>query len=157
MTGMPNQLKSSARQLKKIVRRLPRNIANGGIKINTHGRKIFRATMNTRPNYECKLYIGSVHHRTNKPFFQPDVEVFCGEVQKDYEFIVPVRITPTTFISSTNYHENGWEITAIDYPKLDFSPKQIRLFMLHLANRLLTQFKQNTICVIDNETIEMIT
>ena len=113
--------------------------------------------MNTRPNYECKLYIGSVHHRTNKPFFQPDVEVFCGEAQKDYEFIVPIRITPTTFISSTNYREGGWEIAAIDYPKLDFSPKQIRLFMLHLADKLLTQFKQNTICLIDNETIEMIT
>jgi len=96
-------------------------------------------------------------YSTSISWSRDEVALFCGETQEGYDFIIPLRITPTTFISGTDYQENGWEIAAIDYPRLDFSPIQIRDFMLHLARCVLIKFGQKTICIIDNETIEMIT
>ena len=77
--------------------------------------------MKRRPFYECKIYIGSVSFMRDKTFTQDDIELLCGKVQEDYNYTIPVRITPTTFVSETNYQEKGWEIAAIDYPKLPYN------------------------------------
>ena len=112
--------------------------------------------MNRRPFYECKIYIGSVSYKTDETFTQDEVEMFCGEVQEAYDYIIPVRITPTTFVSGTNYQENGWEIAAIDYPKLQYNQRQIRGWMRHLAEALIVKFNQHTLCITDKENIIML-
>ena len=106
--------------------------------------------MNRRPFYECKLYIGSVSYKTKKSFTQDEVEMFCGKVQEGYDYTIPVRITPTTFVSDTDYQEKGWEIVAIDYPKLPYNQRQIKSWMRHLAEALILKFEQHTICIMDS-------
>ena len=113
-------------------------------------------TMKRRPFYECKIYLGSVCYLTEEVFTQDQVEQYCGESQEAYDYAIPVRITPTTFVSGTDYHEAGWEIAAIDYPKLSYNKRQIRGWMRTLAERLLLKFKQRTICIVDQDIIIML-
>jgi len=112
--------------------------------------------MKRRPFYECKIYLGSVCYLTEEVFTQDQVEQYCGESQEAYDYTVPVRITPTTFVSETGYYEAGWEIAAIDYPKLPYNKRQIRGWMRTLAERLLIKFKQHTICIVDQDVIVML-
>ena len=106
--------------------------------------------MKIRPLYECKLYLVSVDYITHQSYSQEEVELFCGKIQEGYKVVVPIRITPTTFVSETNYQEKGWEIGVIDYPRLNLSRKQIREFMIHLGKHLIQEFHQRTICVIES-------
>jgi len=112
--------------------------------------------MKRRPFYECKIYIGSVSYITDETFTQDEVEMFCGKVQEDYDYTIPVRITPTTFVSDTDYQEKGWEIAAIDYPKLPYNQRQIRGWMRNLAEALIIKFKQHTVCIVDPDNIIML-
>tara|TARA_R110002051_G_scaffold283325_2_gene345120 strand:- start:377 stop:778 length:402 start_codon:yes stop_codon:yes gene_type:complete len=119
--------------------------------------------MKVVPHYEVKLYMGNKTQRalnktffSDEPFSQEDVEKFISESQDDYGFIIPVRITPTTFISGANYKEDGWEIAAINYPKIKTAERDIMAFMIKLAELLLSHFNQHTICVMDGETITML-
>ena len=107
------------------------------------------------PHYEVKLYIGSETF-FNEVFSQEDLEKFIGEAQDDYGFIIPVRVTPVTFISGSHYKEEGWEIAAINYPKIKIAEKRIKAFMMELGRLLLTQFNQQRICVMDGESITML-
>lgn len=111
--------------------------------------------MKVVPHYEVKLYMGSETF-FDEVFSQEDVEKFIGEAQDDYGFIVPVRVTPVTFISGSHYKEEGWEIAAINYPKNRATEKRIRGFMMELGRLLLSQFNQQRICVMDGETITML-
>jgi hypothetical protein len=106
--------------------------------------------MSSRSFYEARLFMGSVDYVSRESFSQKSVEVFCGKVQEEYEIVIPLRITPTTFISETDYQEPGWEIAAINYPKFNFSRKDIKDFIIHLAQSLLSEFNQRTICVVDD-------
>jgi len=119
--------------------------------------------MKAVPHYEVKLYMGNKTYRVlNKTFFsdelfsQEDVEKFISETQDDYGFVIPLRITPTTFISGSHYKEEGWEIAAINYPKIETTEKRIRAFMMDLGTLLLARFNQHTICVMDGESITML-
>ena len=89
-------------------------------------------------------------------FSQEDIEKFIGETQDGYDYIVPVRITPTTFVSGSHYKEGGWEIAAINYPKIKIKENIIKDFMMDLAKLLLKEFKQQRICVMDGESITML-
>lgn len=112
--------------------------------------------MKRRPFYECKIYIGSSMSIAKESFTQSELEVFCGQVQAQYGIIIPLRLTPTTFISDVTYRESGWEIAAIDYPKVTYSKRQIKAWMRHLAESLLLKFQQHTICIVDKESIIML-
>ena len=112
--------------------------------------------MKRRPYYECKIYVGSIMNTSGRNFTQTELELFCGEVQEAYDYTIPVRITSTTFISDTTYRECGWEIAAIDYPKLSYNKRQIKGWMRYLAESLLLKFQQHTICIIDKDGIIML-
>ena len=109
-----------------------------------------------RKFYECKIYMGSVNYTTKDIYSQDEIELYCGQVQEEYEYVIPIRITETTYVSESIYQEKGWEITAIDYPKLHFTRRQIRNFMRHLAESLLYTFGQHTICISDKDEIMML-
>ena len=107
------------------------------------------------PHYEVKLYMGSETF-FNEVFSQENIEDFIAKTQDSCEFIVPVRIAPVTFVSGSHYKEEGWEIAAINYPKIAMSEQNIKDFMIELARLLLKEFNQQRICVMDGETITML-
>jgi|TARA_R110002110_G_scaffold24179_3_gene91001 hypothetical protein len=111
--------------------------------------------MKTQNYYESKLYMGSETFSGEQKFDQLEVETFIGTVQDDYDISIPVRITPITFISGSKYKESGWEIAAINYPKVKATPSMIDKFMKYLAEKLLDRFSQHTICVMDSEFVTM--
>ena len=108
----------------------------------------------TKPYYESRLYIGSVKH-TGEEFGQQVLEKAISNIQDNYKYVIPVRITPTTFISGSEYREYGWEVCAINYPKIETNSIDIDDFMRHLAIKLSKEFKQHTICVMDFRQITM--
>jgi len=89
-------------------------------------------------------------------FTKSEVVDYIRRVQDAYEFIVPLRYSETTFISGEAYSESGLEITAIDYPKLDITPMQIRAFMSMLTEKLVDRFEQKTICMQENGNTRMV-
>tara|TARA_Y100000296_G_C5139626_1_gene240251 strand:+ start:725 stop:1105 length:381 start_codon:yes stop_codon:yes gene_type:complete len=109
----------------------------------------------TLPHYESTLYMGSETFLTDEKFSQQEVEDYIASVQDDYDSIIPIRITPVTFISGSDYRESGWEISAINYPKIDTKPETIDKFMSHLAELLVAKFSQHRICVTNGELITM--
>ena len=111
--------------------------------------------MKTEDYYESKLYMGSETFFGDEKFSQEEVETFIGTIQDDYDITIPVRVTPVTFISGSEYKESGWEIAAINYPKVKATPSTIDEFMKYLAEKLLGRFNQYTICVMDSEFITM--
>jgi hypothetical protein len=111
--------------------------------------------MKTEDFYECKLYMGSETFFGDEQFSQEEVELFIGTVQDDYNVLIPVRVTPITFVCGSDYKESGWEIAAINYPKVKAKPSAIDGFMKHLAEKLLNRFNQYTICVMDSEFVTM--
>ena len=113
-------------------------------------------TMKRRPFYECKIYLGSVCYLTNEVFTQDQVEQYCGESQEAYDYAIPVRITPTTFVSGTDYHEAGWEIAAINYPRIEITSTDINDFMGYLAAKLIKRFNQNRICIVNPTEVIMV-
>ena len=88
-------------------------------------------------------------------FSQQEVEDYIASVQDEYNYIIPVRITPVAFISGSDYREEGWEISAINYPKIKTKPETIDKFMNHLAKSLSTKFNQHRICVTNSKHITM--
>jgi hypothetical protein len=111
--------------------------------------------MKTEDYYESKLYMGSETFFGDAKFSQEEVETFIGTIQDDYDITIPVRVTPVTFVSGSKYKESGWEIAAINYPKVKATPSKIDKFMKCLAGKLLSRFNQYTICVMDSEFITM--
>ena len=110
----------------------------------------------TGDHYESRLYMGSETFFSDEKFSQEEIENFIATVQDDYDIIIPVRITPITFVSGSEYKESGWEISAINYPKVEATPSIIDSFMKYLAEKLLDKFNQHTICVMDSEFVTML-
>ena len=104
--------------------------------------------------YESKLYIGNMIP-AGEEFSQQELEKCIGLVQDSYDQVIPVRITPTSFISGSDYKENGWEVCAINYPKIDTDPVSIDSFMKDLAISLVEKFRQHSICVVNSNQIVM--
>ena len=108
----------------------------------------------TKPFYESRLYIGNKKSDGIR-FDQSNLEKYIRSFQSEYEEVIPVRITSTTFISGEDYREDGFEVSAINYPKIDTNSIDIEIFMKKLAQALLKRFKQKTICVVDSSQIVM--
>jgi hypothetical protein len=98
--------------------------------------------------YQVSLYLGSVNEETKEPFFIEDLYYEIGKLQDSRKKLIPVRVADTTFVCGTKYIEAGWEISAINYPKIPSSPREIDSLMEDLAVHLLKTFKQKTITTI---------
>ena len=107
-----------------------------------------------KPYYESRLYIGSQKSDLTS-FDQSDLEKYIRGFQSESKEIIPVRITPIVFLSGNNYREDGWEISAINYPKIDTNSIDIESFMNKLAKALLDRFDQKRVCVVDSNQIVM--
>lgn len=102
----------------------------------------------SRSTYEVRVYLGSINEDTLKEFSKSDLAHEIGIFQESCDQTIPVRLTDTTFISKTHYVEEGWEIAAINYPRVETESSKIDVFMKDLAVYLLDKFKQNRISII---------
>jgi len=106
-----------------------------------------------KPFYESSVYIGSFDNKLNAPFSEQALFEFISSLQDSPEIMIPVRISPTTYLSGSDYKELGWKISAIDYPPLETSPQAINDFMIYLGEELLKRFSQHKISVVTADDI----
>ena len=114
------------------------------------------------PYYASKIYIGTVTHEPLHPNLKLFIEEHAlweviGTAQEKYKMIIPLRVSDTTFISGLNYKEDGFEIAAINYPRVSATIEEIDEFMLILARRLLTKFWQHRVGIVNPKEIIMLT
>ena len=114
------------------------------------------------PYYESRIYIGSICHApldANLKLFIDILDLWeaIGAEQEKYKMVIPLRVTKTTFVSGSNYKENGFEIAAINYPRVSATIEDIDEFMLLLARKLLTKFWQRRVSIINPKEIIMLT
>lgn len=98
--------------------------------------------------YEVRIYIGSINETTKRPFSEIALNNKIGAVQEAFSHIIPVRVSPTTFVSGDSYREGGWEIAAIKYPRIQTTKREINKFMKKLAIELLQEFKQHRVSMV---------
>ena len=101
------------------------------------------------PFDQVSLYIGSKEGYSGQKFSEDDLiqelGVFQANVSQDE--LCSLRVTPTKFVVK-DYIEDGWEVTAINYPRFPKSSEVIYRFMRNLGEHLLKRFKQNRISIV---------
>lgn len=102
------------------------------------------------PSYEARLYMGCKEGYDGEEFTEEEIRIAVQEFQNS-QVVIPVRITRTCFVAGS-YHEHGWELVAINYPRFPQKKTDIWNFMHSLAKHLLVIFKQNRVTVLDAET-----
>ena len=116
--------------------------------------------MIVNPYYESKIYIGSIrndHCSPSLPIREESLIETMGQQQEQYKIVIPLRVSLTKFVSGTTYKERGWEISAINYPRVGATVEEIDEFMLILGRRLLTDFFQHRVTIVNSKEIIMLT
>lgn len=104
--------------------------------------------MQSNPSYEVKIFIGSKRGYNGESFSKEDLLKEISDFQIYWEIqysnTVSLRVSNTTYVVK-DYVEDGFEITAINYPRFPKQPKEITDFMRALVARLLLKLEQNRI------------
>lgn len=110
-------------------------------------------------SYECKIYLGSINEKTKEKFRHSRLIKNIRNFQSDYEIMIPVRIEKTRYYSGIHYNEAGYVISAINYPRIKVDsatrPEKIKLFMQELAKKILIDFNQKRVSVVDDHETTM--
>jgi len=112
--------------------------------------------MKKSKTYNIELYLGSINEEKKEEFSYETLVKQVGSFQAAWGKFVPVCISGVEFISGTMFREKGWKISVINFPRLQYSRKHIRKFMLDLGMFLLDEFKQKRICVVDPRNTTML-
>ena len=94
--------------------------------------------------FEVRLYMGSRKGYGEEQYASHHVVRAISEFQqttKHDEPPIPVRLTPTTFVSK-GYVEEGWEIAVVRYPLREDSDEDIIRWAGELAGVLMDRFHQ---------------
>ena len=106
--------------------------------------------------FEVRLYMGSRKGYGEEQYAAHHVVRAISEFQhatKQDESPIPVRLSPTTFVSK-DYVEEGWEIAVVRYPLREDSDEDIIQWAGELAAVLMNRFQQEQMsAVIRNELI----
>ena len=100
--------------------------------------------------FEVRLYIGSRKGYGEEQYAADNVVRAISEFQqatKHDEPPIPVRLTPTTFVSK-DYVEEGWEIAVVRYPLREDSDEEIIQWAGELAAVLMNRFHQEQISAV---------
>lgn len=108
--------------------------------------------MKTCSTDEFRLYIGTREGYNGKHFDKDKVIKIVGDFQNNLtpKKLVSVRLTSCTFIVG-DWHEDGWELSCINYP---FSPKPVATlenFMTDLAKHLMETLKQARVFLVTKD------
>lgn len=112
--------------------------------------------MKIRPTNNVELYLGSINEETKKSFTYEKLVKVISIFQDSRTKSVPVCISDVEFLSGSIYREKGWKVSAINYPRVDVTKKEIDKFMVDLATVLIAALKQNRICVVGSHRTVMI-
>ena len=108
----------------------------------------------TLSSYECKIYMGIIDEVKNKNIRQRRLIKEIQSFQSDWYLMIPVRLEKTIYLSGNEYIEKGYVISAINYPRIRETPESrkenIRKFMEALAERIILQFNQKRVSIVDN-------
>lgn len=94
--------------------------------------------------FEVRLYMGSRKGYGEEQYAAVNIVRAISEFQratKHDEPPIPVRLTPTTFVSK-DYVEDGWEIAVVRYPLREDSDEDIVQWAGELADVLMHRFQQ---------------
>ena len=100
--------------------------------------------------FEVRLYVGSRKGYGEEQYSADRVIRAISEFQagaEDEEPPIPVRLTPTTFVSK-DYVEEGWEIAVVRYPLREDSDEDIIQWAGELAAVLMMRFQQEQISAV---------
>lgn len=100
--------------------------------------------------FEVRLYMGSRKGYGEEQYASRHVVQAISEFQqmtKGDEPPIPVRLTPTTFLSK-DYVEEGWEIAVVRYPLREDSDEDIIRWAGELAAALMNRFHQEQISAV---------
>ncbi len=99
---------------------------------------------------KCELFIGSREGYDGRTFSQEQLEVAIGDFQDVYKELhgdtVSLCVSPVRYIVG-KYRENGWCLSAINYPRFPKEFDDIAEFFLELQEFLIHNFKQNRITI----------
>lgn len=101
----------------------------------------------TSVTYEVKFAIGSREGYHGPSFAKYEVMDAISEFQKISSIAMPVKVIDCVTFVMKDYREDGWDISAICYPNSPNTPRQVKEFMMGLAEHLLYRFKQNRITI----------
>jgi hypothetical protein len=112
------------------------------------------------PSYEYKLFLGRRYRDEAKSFRKRNLKSKVKNFQELFDEkhntgTIPVRLSETTFVAR-DYAEDGFEVAVINYPRRPRKEEEIRMFMLGLAGYLLTELRQNRICVVGDKNTYMV-
>jgi hypothetical protein len=100
--------------------------------------------------FEVRLYMGSRKGYGEEQYASHHVVRAISEFQqttKHDESPIPVRLSPTTFVSK-DYVEEGWEIAVVRYPLREDSDDDIIQWAGELAAVLMQRFQQEQISAV---------
>lgn len=100
--------------------------------------------------FEVRLYMGSRKGYGEEQYASHHGVRAISEFQqttKDGEPPIPVRLSPTTFISK-DYVEEGWEIAVVHYPLREDSDEDIIRWAGELAAVLMNRFHQEQVSAV---------
>lgn len=107
--------------------------------------------------FEVRLYMGSRKGYGEERYGSEEliraISEFQGQRTEEDEPPIPVRLSPTTFVSK-DYVEEGWEIAVVRYPLREDSDEDIVRWAGELAAVLMDRFEQEQIsAVIGDELV----
>jgi hypothetical protein len=107
-----------------------------------------------KQSYEVSIFLGSLGSESKELFFERDLLYIIGLFQEEQRSKysdsgwIPVRVSPMTIICGTSYMENGWQISAINYPRMAATTGEIESFMERLTIRLMEKFNQKRVTLV---------
>ncbi len=105
-------------------------------------------------SYECTIFMGSIRNGSEGTHFTEgqvidEIKLFQSQ---NLDRKVVVRVTRTKFVFM-HYEEEGWEISAIQYPRFHIPELTIKSFMVDLAKYLKDHFDQRSISIMDSISV----
>jgi hypothetical protein len=100
--------------------------------------------------FEVRLYMGSRKGYGEEQYASHHVVRAIAEFQhmtEQDEPPIPVRLSPTTFVSK-DYVEEGWEIAVVRYPLREDSDEDIIQWAGELAALLMKRFQQEQVSAV---------
>ena len=100
--------------------------------------------LNRARAFEVRLYMGSHKGYGEEQYASGNIIRAISEFQRTTEGDeppIPVRLSPTTFVSK-DYVEEGWEIAVVRYPLREDSDEDIVQWAGRLAAVLMDRFHQ---------------
>lgn len=101
-----------------------------------------------RDTYEAHIFLGSLYETNKVPFIHTAVTKFVAEIQDTFRLLIPIRVSKVEYICGSKYSECGYQLSVIDYPKINCTVADIEEFMDFLATSILKNFKQKRVSLV---------